>query len=135
VSITPLIKTPAGVQFNRAAFTIYAVLFGGPMWSFRHIMVLSGWAIFGSFVFCSLLGFAYTFIRLRRSRWILAVLDLAIPAAFWTLMCITEFSRPAWWAWPFAIVFALVVWFGIPTALAILLFKDQKTNAYFATSD
>ncbi|MGA2788118.1 MAG: hypothetical protein ABSF60_11380 [Verrucomicrobiota bacterium] len=130
----PVIKAPLAVQLNRVVFTIYAVLFGWPMWSFRHFMVLSGWVIFSSFVFCSLLGFAYTFIRVRRSRWILTVLGLLIPAAFWTFMCLMEFSRPAWWEWPLDIIFMLVVWFGYPILLAVSLFRDKKTSEYFTTS-
>ncbi len=133
MSIVPLIKAPVGVQLNRVAFAIYAFFFSWPMWSLRDVMVLSGWAILGSFVFCALLGFACTFIRLRRSRWILAVLGLAIPAAFWTGMCILEFSRPEWWEWPFVIVVALVVWMGLPIALAASLFLDSKTSEYFTT--
>jgi hypothetical protein len=131
MSILPPIKAPLGVQLNRVAFTIYAVLFGWPMWGFRHVMVLSGWIIFSSFVFCSLLGFAYTFIRIRRSRWILAVLGLLIPAAFWTGMCLMEFSRPqAWWDWLLDIP-AFFLPFIIPACLAWILFKDKKTDEYF----
>ena len=133
MSILPVIKAPLGVQLNRVAFTIYTVFFGWPMWSFRHIMVQSGWVIFSGLVFCSLLGFAYTFIRIRRSRWILAVLGLLIPAAFWTSMCLMEFSRPAWWEWPFDVVLALVVWFGLPILFAVLLFRHTKTSEYFTS--
>lgn len=134
MSISPLIKAPLGVQLNRIAFGIYATFFGWPMWLTRHFMILSGFVIFGSFVFCSLLGFAYTFIRLPRSRWVLAILGLAIPAAFWTSMCITVFSTPVGWEWPFFILFALIVWLGLSAVLAALLFKDRTTNAYFTTS-
>ena len=131
MSILPPIKAPLVVQLNRVAFTIYAVLFGWPMWGLRHVMVLSGWIIFSSFVFCSLLGFAYTFIRIRRSRWILAVLGLLIPAAFWTAMCLMEFSRPqAWWDWLLDIP-AFFLPFIIPVCLAWILFKDKKTDEYF----
>jgi len=45
-----------------------------------------------------------------------------------------EFSRPAWWEWPFDILFVLVVWFGIPILLAVSLFRDKKTCEYFTTS-
>jgi len=132
MSILPIIKAPLGVQLNRLAFAIYAVFFGWPMWSFRHKMVLSGWVIFSSFVFCSLLGFAYTFIRFRRARWILAVLGLLIPAVFWASMC-SMFSRPAWWEWPLVVVLVLVVWMGIPIVLVVSLFRDRKTSEYFTT--
>lgn len=130
MNIVRIIKAPLGVQLNRLAFGIYAAFFGWPMWTSRHFMVFSGWVIFGSFVFCSLLGFAYTFIPVRRSRWILAVLGLVIPAAFWAGMCLLEFSRPEWWEWPLDIL-VLSCWFCIPTILAVLLFRDKKTNQYF----
>ena len=134
MSILPLIKAPLGVQLNRVAFTIYAAFFAWPLWSFRHTASVSGLVIFSGFVFCSLLGLGYTFIRVRRSRWILAVLGLVIPAVFWSGMSLMEFSRPAWWEWPFDILFVLVVWFGIPILLAVSLFRDKKTSEYFTTS-
>jgi len=134
MSILPLIKAPLGVQLNRLAFTIYAAFFAWPLWSFRHTISVSGLVVFTSFVFCSLLGFGYTFVRLRRSRWILAAFGLLIPAVFWTSMCLMEFSRPAWWEWPFDILFAVVVvWFGFPILLATSLFWDKKTSQYFAS--
>lgn len=126
-------KAPLAVQLNRVVFSIYAVLFGWPIWCFRHTIVLSGWAIFSSFVFCSLLGLGYTFIRLRRSRWILAFLGLIIPAAFWTSMCLMEFSRPVWWEWPFDVL-VLVLWFGYPVLMAVSLFRDKKTSEYFTSA-
>jgi len=134
MSLLSVIRAPLGVQLNRAAFTIYAFFFAWPLWSFRHTISLSGLIIFTSFVFCSLLGLGYSFIRIRRSRWILAVLGLVIPAVFWTSMCLMEFSRPAWWEWPLDAVFALVVWFGFPILLAVSLFRDRKTSEYFTKS-
>jgi uncharacterized integral membrane protein len=132
MSVLRVIKAPLGVQLNRAAFLIYAVFFSWPWWHFRHTIVASGLVIFGSFIFCSLFGLSYSFIRIRRSRWIMAVLGLAIPAAFWTLM-LSEFSRPAWWEWPLDTVLVLVVWMGIPILLTISLFRDKKTSEYFTT--
>src|SRR3974390_512308 len=134
MSIWPAIKAPLGVQLNRLAFTLYALVFAWPLFSFRHSISVSGLAVFSSFVFCSLLGLRCTFVRVHRSRWILAILGLVIPAVFWTLMCLMEFSRPAWWEWPFVILFALVVWFGFPIFLAVSLFRDKKTSEYFRTS-
>jgi hypothetical protein len=135
MSVLPIIKAPLGVQLNRVAFAIYAVFFGWPMWNLRHAMVPSGWVIFSSFVFCSLLGFAYTFIRVRWSRWILAVLGLLIPAVFWAGICLMGiFSRPAWWEWPLAFLLSLVALLGIPIMLAVLLFRDKKTSEYFTTT-
>jgi hypothetical protein len=104
------------------------------LWSFRHSISISGLVIFTSFVFCSLLGLGYTFIRVRRSRWILSVLGLVIPAVFWASMCLMEFSRPAWWEWPFDILFAPVLWFGFPIMFVAALFRDKKTSEYFTTS-
>jgi hypothetical protein len=128
-----VIKAPLGVQLNRAAFLIYTAFFSWPCWHWRQKIVVSGIVIFGSFIFCSLLGLGYSFIRIRRSRWIMAVLGLAIPAAFWTLM-LPMFSRPAWWEWPLDIVLLPVLWMGIPVMLAIALFRDKKTSEYFTTS-
>jgi NO-binding membrane sensor protein with MHYT domain len=131
MSFLRAVKAPLGVQLNRAAFTIYAAFFAWPLWSFRHSISVTGLVIFISFEFCSLLGLAYTFVRLRRSRWILAILGLVVPATVWMGMSLMEFSRPAWWEWPFDVVLILVVWMGIPIVLAVALFRDKKTNEYF----
>src|SRR6266516_8016613 len=122
-------RAPLGVQLNRAAFLLYAVLFTWPLWVFRHIISAQGLLILGSFVLCSWLGFGYSFVRNRRSRWVLATLGLLIPAGFWASMCLLIFSRPAWWEWPFA----LFVRFAIPVPLAVSLFRDRKTCEYFTT--
>jgi hypothetical protein len=127
MTISPLIKAPLAVQLNRSAFIIYAAFFAWPLWAYRYTISASGCVIFGCFILCSLLGFGYTFIRIRRSRWILTLFGLLIPAAFWTLMCLIVFSRPAWWEWPFV----LILWFCIPIFLAVSLFKDKKTIEYF----
>lgn len=128
--ISSLIKAPLAVQLNRVAFMIYAAFFAWPLCAYRHTISVSGCIIFGSFILCSLLGFGYTFIRIPRSRWILTLFGIVIPAAFWTLMCLMIFSRPVWWEWPFA----LVIWFGIPISLAVSLFTDKKTSEYFTPS-
>ena len=130
MTISPLIKAPFAVQLNRAAFMIYATFFAWPLWAFRHSISVSGCIIFGSFVLGSLIGFGYTFVRIRQSRWILTLFGLLIPAAFWTLMCLIVFSRPVWWEWPFA----LMLWFSIPIGLAVSLFKDKKSIEYFTPS-
>jgi hypothetical protein len=129
-----VLQAPLGVQLNRIAFAIYAMIFAWPMWSFRHTMSVAGGVVFSSFVFCSLLGLFYTFVRARRSRWILAVIGLVVPAVFWTFMCLMEFSRPVWWEWPIDILIALGLWFGYPILLAVSLFKHKKTSDYFTTS-
>jgi len=113
---------------NRAAFMLYGIFFAWPLWSFRHSISVSGLLIFGGFVFCSLLGFGYSFVRNPRSRWVLAALGLLIPVAFWTSMCLLVFRRSAWWEW----LCVLPVWLGIPATLAVSLFTDQKTREYFA---
>jgi hypothetical protein len=128
MSILSIIKAPHGVQLNRIAFTLYAIFFAWPIWRFRHTITFHGLLIFESFIFCSLLGLFYSCIRARRSRWILAVLDLLMAAVFWSLM-LPAFSRPAWWEWSLA----LVMWFSIPAALVALLFRDKKTSEYFTT--
>jgi hypothetical protein len=131
MSVSSFIKAPLGVQLNRAAFLLYAILFSWPLWYFRQVISVGGLLIFYSFVFCSLLGLGYSFIRISRSRWILAVLDLVIPGVFWTLM-LREFSRPtAWWEWVLDTVVALGMWFGFPIMLATSLFWDRKTREYF----
>ena len=131
MSVLPAIKAPLGVQLNRVAFLVYAIFFAWPLWHFRHTVAVSGLVIFGSFVFCSLLGLGYSFVRVSRSRWILAVLGLVIPGAFWTTMSLMFFSRPAWWEWPLVVVLILVGWMGIPILLAVSLFRDRKTSEYF----
>jgi hypothetical protein len=125
------IKAPLGVQLNRAAFMIYAAFFAWPFWSFRHSISATGVVFFTSYEFCSLLGLGYSFVRLRRSRWILTMLGLGIPATFWIVICLMEFSSPAWWEWPFDVIFVLAVWMGIPIILTIALFRDKKTSEYF----
>ena len=127
--ISRIMRAPLGVQINRAAFLLYAVLFAFPLWRFRHTTPTQGILIFGCFVFCSLLGLGYSFVRIPRARWVLAALDLVIPAVFWASMCLLVFSRPVWWEWPLA----LLLWFTIPVALAVLLFTDRKTREYFST--
>jgi uncharacterized membrane protein YedE/YeeE len=80
--------------------------------------------------FLSLLGLIYTCVRARRSRWILAILGILIPAAILTAMLWLVFSRPAWWEW----LFALLMFFTVPVTLAVSLFRDKRTSEYFTTS-
>ncbi len=46
-------------------------------------------------------------------------------------MSLMEFSRPAWWEWPFVVILILGLWMGIPIMLAISLFRDRETREYF----
>jgi len=130
MNILRVIKAPLGVQLNRTAFLIYGLVFSWPIWRWGHTIAVSGHLIFEGFIFCSLLGLFYSCICARRSRWILAVLGILIPAVFWCLM-LPEFSRPAWWEWPFDVVLVLVVWMGIPILLVTSLFRHKKTSQYF----
>ena len=123
-----VLNAPASVQFNRSAFLVYAAFFVWLYWPLRKTASPEGVLIIGGFVVCSLLGFGYSFVRARRSRWILATLGLAIPATFWGLMCLLVFSRAAWWEWPIA----WAIWSAIPVSLTVSLFKDKKTCEYFA---
>jgi hypothetical protein len=120
-------RAPLGVQLNRVAFLVYAALFSWPLWAFRHTVSAKGIMVFGAFVTCSLLGLGYSFVRIPRSRWVVAILALLIPVVFWGLMCLFVFSRPAWWEWPLA----LFIWFAIPVSLAASLFRDEKARDYF----
>ncbi|HEY4415099.1 MAG TPA: hypothetical protein VGO57_05355 [Verrucomicrobiae bacterium] len=133
MNVLLLIKAPLGVQLKRVVFIIYALFFAWPLWSFRHTISGSGLVVFTSYVFCSLLGLGYTFVRVRHARLILAVLGLLIPSVFWTSMCLMEFSWPTLWESPFDISLVLVVWLGYPILLAVALFKDKRTNEYFTT--
>jgi hypothetical protein len=130
MSILPVINAPLGVQLNRVAFLIYSLVFAWPIWRWGHAIAVSGHLIFDGFIFCSLLGLFYSFIRARRSRWFLAVLGILIPAAFWSLM-LPQFSRPAWWEWPIDVAIVLFVWMGIPIMLVTSLFRHKKTSQYF----
>jgi hypothetical protein len=127
IRISEVIKAPAGVQLNRLAFSIYCIFFGWPLPEYRQGDSWLGLLIWGAFVGCSVLGFGYTFVRAPRARWIVATLGLAIPSAFWTMMIIFIFSRPAWWEWPLAVGMLL----SIPIALVLILFRDKKTAEYF----
>lgn len=128
------IKAPIWLQLNRAVFVGYSIFFSWPLWTYRGTISAGGLIIFTSFVFLSLIGLGYSFIRLQQSRWVLTVLNLAIPAVFWTFMCLTVFSKPAWWEWPLDIFFASVIWLGYPSLLAASLFRDKKTSDFFCTS-
>jgi hypothetical protein len=130
MSILPIIKAPLAVQVYRVAFAACAAYFGSFVWQERRIGSFVGLLELQSFTFFSLLGLIYTCIRARRSRWILAILGILIPAVILSVMLWLVFSRPAWWEWPFA----LLMFFTVPVTLALSLFRDKKTSEYFTTS-
>ncbi|MGD0814378.1 MAG: hypothetical protein ABSA83_12295 [Verrucomicrobiota bacterium] len=125
MNIWPVIKAPIAVQLNRIAFTLYAAFFGACSWRIHRFAAVEGMAIFLCMFLFSVLGLISSFIRARRSRWIMAALDLLIPGIVFIGMCLMEWSRPEGWVdWLFSALVALVVWFGIPLSLALSLFKD-----------
>ena len=83
MSILSVIRAPLLVQFNRVAFLAYAGLFGWALCRFGTFNSPKGLLVLTSYEFSSLLGLGYCFIRIRRARWILAVLGLVIPALWW----------------------------------------------------
>jgi len=127
VSTSSIIKVPLGVQLNRMAFALCAVVFAWLIWHFRHDIGLKGWLMFGSFIFCSLLGLIYSCVRARWSRLVLVILDLLIPLLFW--VCFFA-PPPHWWQWLIQIP-AFCIPFIIPALLAWTLFKHRRTDEYF----
>ena len=128
MSILPVIKAPLAVQLYRVAFAACAYYFGSFVWQERRVGSLVGLLELQAFTFFSLLGLIYTCVRARRSRWVLAILGILIPAVILAGMLWLVFSRPAWWEWPFT----LFVWFVMPVTLAVSLFRDKKTSEYFS---
>jgi hypothetical protein len=129
MSILSVIKAPLGVQLNRVAFLLYSILFTWPVWSFGlQNIVMSGMLLFEGFIFCSVLGLFYTFVRARRARWVLAVLGILIPAVFWSLMSFDGSTWGEWWWWPLEAVDMM----GIPVCLVMSLF-GKKESAYFTS--
>jgi peptidoglycan/LPS O-acetylase OafA/YrhL len=130
MSILPVIKAPLAVQLYRIAFAVCVIYFGSLVWRERRIGSFVGLLELQTFTFFSLLGLIYTCIRARRSRWILAVLGILIPAVILAAMLWVVFSHPAWWEWPFLVL----MFFTVPVTLAVSLFRDKKTSEYFMTS-
>ena len=116
-------RAPIAVQLNRIAFALYAGIFGSYLWRVHNIASVEGTAIFLAMMFFCVLGLFYSFIRARRSRWIMAVLGLLIPGLVFASMCFLEFSRPeGLWDWFQSVLIALFFWFGVPIMLALSLF-------------
>jgi hypothetical protein len=130
MSILPVIKAPLAVQLYRVAFAAFAVYVGSFVWQFRRIGSVEGLLELEGLLFFGLLGFVYTFVRARRSQWVLALLGILIPAVTFAMMQWLVFSWPAWWEWPII----LLMIFTVPVTLAVSLFRDKKTSEYFTTS-
>jgi amino acid transporter len=125
MNIWPVIKAPIAVQLNRIAFALYVGFFGSFLWRVHSIASVEGTAIFLGMIFFCVPGLFYSFVRARRSRWIMAALGLLIPGLVFTSMCLLEFSRPEGLSdWFLFVLAALVYWFAIPIMLALLLFKS-----------
>jgi hypothetical protein len=134
MSILPVIKAPFAVQLYRVAFGACAIYFGSFVWHGWRIGSFTGLLELQGFTFFSLLGLIFTCVRSRHSRWILGSLGILIPAYVFIGMCVMVFSRPeAWWDWCLCLI-CTVVFFAIPVTLALVLFRDKKTSAYFTTS-
>lgn len=134
MNISPVIKAPFAVQSYRVLFVACAFYFSSFVWRERHVGSLEGLFILGGFVFCSLLGVFYTCIRAPRSRWVLALLGILIPAVVLVGMCRMIFSRPeAWWDWLLCGLETAAA-FALPVTFAVALFRDKKTDEYFTKS-
>jgi hypothetical protein len=131
---SPVIKAPFVVQSYRVFFVACAFYFGSFVWRERHIGSFAGLLELQGFTFFSLLGFVYTRVRARRSRWIVAILGILIPAVVYIGMCLMIFSRPeAWWDWLLCGLVTAAL-FALPVTFAVALFRDKKTDEYFTKS-
>jgi hypothetical protein len=80
-------------------------------------------------IFLSVLGLFYSFVRARRSRWIMAVLVVLIPGLVIATICHLEFSRPeGWWDWLTAALIVVGLWLSVPIILALSLFSDTSVS-------
>jgi hypothetical protein len=134
MQVLPIIKAPLVVQLNRAAFVFYFAVWGWFLWRF-HLAIWNGGIENSVFLFgtalCSLLGFFYSFIRARRSRWILAILVTFISPTFVFTGSMFAGSITPWMSgWPLD---TLMILAGavIPWSLIFALFIDRKTDVYF----
>ncbi|MEJ0088539.1 MAG: hypothetical protein WDM80_02070 [Limisphaerales bacterium] len=127
-----VIKAPLAVQFSRIAFSLYIAFFTWPLWKFRHTISKEGIIVFGCFLFFSLLGIFYSFVRARHSRWIMSAIMISIPAiVLFEMYLMKIFSSPqTWWEWLLEPL-PLFVWFAFPATFSYLLFKDKKAKEYF----
>ena len=129
-----LVKAPLVVQLNRVAFIFYSAVFGWFLWC-HHLAIWNGGIEHNIFFFgtvlCSVLGFFYSFVRARRSRWILAILVALISPTFVFIGSMFAVSIIPWInGWPLD---ALMILVGVvfPWSLVFALFIDGKTDAYF----
>lgn len=129
-----LLKAPLVVQLNRVAFIFYFAVLGWFLWR-NHLAILNGGIehniFFSGTILCSVLGFFYSFVRARRSRWILAILAALISPTFVFIGSMYAGSVIPWIrGWPLD---ALMILAGavIPWSLVFELFINRKTDVYF----
>ena len=127
MNLWPVIKVPLAVQLNRVAFALYAWFFWANFRPLRDIGSVEGTAIIVGMIFLCVLGFFYSFIRARSSRWIMAVLVILIPGLLFAAMCRWEWSWPdGWFDFAVDLAMGLLLWFGVPVLLAVSLFAKFR---------
>ena len=130
-AVLPIIKAPLAIQLFRCLFIVCLIYFGSLFWEYRHGNSLVGKLIIGSFPSCGLLGLIFSCVRLPWSRWVLALLGILIPG----ITLGTIYLGLPFQGWLDALC-GLILWcliVSVPITLALVLFKDKKTNAYFTT--
>ena len=101
------------------------------MWDIHRTASVQAAAFFLVMVLLSVLGFVTSCIRARRSRWIMAALDLLLSGLVFILMCLMEFSRPVGFSdWILSGMIVLLGWFGIPILLALSFFKNIQNVSF-----
>jgi hypothetical protein len=127
MSRSEVIFAPAGVQLNRAALTIYALVFGSFVWTFRFSGSPEGLLVIGGFAGISVLALSYTFIRTPWSRWLIAGATVVVPASWFAVMCWLVWSRPtAWWDWALCGLLTLAL-ASIPGYLALPFHRPEDS--------
>jgi len=132
MNISPVIKAPWAIQMYRCFFLACVIYFSSYLRLLHHGSPISGILITVGFPLCSLLGLLATCIRVPASRWVLSIFGILIPG----LVSVGIFSvtrHDDWVEWLF-IPFFFFIWLALPVYGAIILFRDKKTNDYFARS-
>ena len=123
-----MFKAPLLVQVCRLAFGLYAASMLWPMWSSRRSIAGSGIVTLGAFAVLSLLALICSVGRTKQCRWVVAVVIVLVPLAFWSsALALRVFTWPSWWEWPLVIPLTL----GLPLAVAVGLFRNDAADAYF----